>query len=226
MDKKVFYCIPTYKAFDLAYNGVLAALRGTVVPDKIIVIDNSGTGAAALHLQPLAEKFSNVFIWPQTRNLGVAGAWNKFHDEIGEDNIIIANDDVSVHPYTIEKLLEMADALPDQVLFAGESRWNAFSLFLLRKVGYEKIGGFDTNFYPAYYEDNDFVYRARLLGYGLITSPEATYDHIPSSTLARYSLQEKEVHHNTFRRNTQYYMSKWGGLPTKETYNEPFGGVI
>ncbi len=226
MDRQVYYCIPTYKAFDLAYNGILAVLKGTIVPNKVIVIDNSGTGEAARYLHQLTELYSNVFIWPQTRNLGVAGSWNKFHDELCADNIIIANDDVSVHPHTIEKLLAMADANPSQVLFAGESRWNAFSLFLLKRAGYEKIGGFDTNFYPAYYEDNDYVRRAHLLGYQLMTSAEATYDHIPSSTLARYTLQEKEIHHNNFRRNTSYYMSKWGGLPTKEIYNEPFGGVI
>ena len=227
MDKKVYYCIPTYKSFDHAYDGVLAALRGTIVPHKVIVIDNSGVGTGAAHLQPLTEKFANVFIWPQTRNLGVAGAWNKFHDEIKDDYVVIANDDVAVHPHTLERLLATVEQNPKEVLFAGSGNsGNAFSLFLLLRAGYEKIGGFDTNFYPAYYEDNDYALRANLLGYTLTFASDATYDHVGSSTIKRYTPQEMEMHHNTFRRNTQYFISKWGGLPGETKYTEPFGGVI
>lgn len=211
----------------MAYDGVLAALRGTVVPNEIIVIDNSGDGSGAHHLKPLIDKFTNVFIWPQERNLGVAGSWNKFHDTIQNDYIIIANDDVTVHPYSIEYLLQATNKHPNEVLFSGSSSsGNAFSFFLLKQEGYKKIGGFDTAFYPAYYEDNDYVIRANLLGYNLIALDYVTYDHKPSSTLARYSAAEMETHHHNFQRNTRYFVSKWGGLPNAITYKEPFGGEI
>src|SRR5215216_254441 len=157
MDDKVFYCIPTYKSFDLAYDGVLAALRGTLVPEQIIVIDNSGDGSGTLYLTPLTKKFSNVYIWPQQRNLGVAGSWNMFHDQLQKDYIVIANDDVKIQPYTLEHLVTASKERNDQVLFSGANdSGNAFSLFLLKAQGYKKIGPFDTRFYPAYFEDNDY----------------------------------------------------------------------
>ena len=227
MNDFVAYCIPTYKSFDLAYEGILAALKGTLVPDQIIVIDNSGDGSGTRFLTPLVKDLSNVFIWPQIRNLGVAASWNMFHDNIATDDIIIANDDVQVHPYTLEHLVTMSKKQTDQVIFTGASAsGNAFSLFLLKQHGYKIIGGFDTKFYPAYFEDNDYDIRAKLLGYELVTVSEATFDHVGSSTMARYSPQEMELHHYNFRRNQNYFISKWGGLPGNTTYNEPFGGVL
>jgi len=227
MDNKVIYCIPTYKSYDLAYNGIIAALNGSIAPDQIIVIDNSGTAAAAQYLQPLLTLYKNVFVWPQTHNIGVAASWNLFHETLGIDDIIIANDDVSVHHDTIKHLVTTARETPDQVLFAGSgTSGNAFSLFLLKQAGYKKIGPFDTHFYPAYFEDNDYDWRARLLGYQLTLVPEATYDHVGSSTLARYTQAEMDAHHNSFRRNHSYFMSKWGDEPGKTLYTEPFGGII
>lgn len=223
MDKKVYYCLPTYKSYDLAYNSVLAALRGTRPPDHIAIIDNSGNGSAALHLQPLTEKFSNVFIWPQNTNIGVAASWNMFHNNLPNDYVIIANDDIEIDPYTIERMVHVADRNPNQILFSGDgSSGNAFSLFLLTKKGYNLIGAFDTTFYPAYFEDNDYVRRMMLKGYYIVPVNGATYQHEISSTMKRYTASELDAHHNYFRANERYYIRKWGGMPHNEQYETEF----
>lgn len=223
MKKKVYYCIPTYKSFDHAYDGVLAALRSTVVPDTIAIIDNSGNGTGTQYLKPLTERFHNVYIWPQTYNLGVARAWNTFHDTITDDYIIIANDDVQVEPYTIERMVTAAEQNPNQILFSGDgASGNAFSLFLLTKFGYDVIGKFDEHFYPAYFEDNDYARRMFLKGYYVVPVNGATYFHVGSSTMAKYTPMEMDAHHNAFRANMAYYLRKWGGMPQVEEFETPF----
>lgn len=219
---KIHYCIPTYKSFGHCRAAVQAVLAGIKVPDKIIVIDNSGTGAATLHLQSLLDKYSNVYVWTQTENIGVAASWNKFMTVLDEDYVIIANDDVMVHPHTVCELYEAARH-EDGMFFAGADGGNAFSLFLLKQEGYRQTGKFDETFYPAYFEDNDYSYRLRLRGIPLIFVNNATYDHVGSSTLKAYTSQEMDQHHRQFRKNRDYYCWKWGGQPGEERYTTPFG---
>jgi len=222
MTHKVFYCLPTYKSFDLAYNSVLAALRSSRPPDQIAIIDNSG-GIGTQYLHPLVEKFANVYIWPQTTNIGVAASWNMFHNELQFDHVIIANDDIEVDTYTIERMVAAAETNPNQILFSGDgSSGNAFSLFLLTKRGYNLIGAFDEQFYPAYFEDNDYNRRMFLKGYHIQFVLGATYKHEGSSTLKRYTVEERDNHHSSFRANHTRYLHKWGGEPHEEVYESAY----
>ena len=74
---------------------------------------------------------------------------------------------------------------------------------------------FDENFYPAYFEDNDFYYR--------ITSlyPNRYLGKIPEFTpyICRNSMTlALEPRLNIrFKLNEEYYVQKWGGAPGKET---------
>lgn len=218
MDKLV-YCVPTYKCFDLCRKSIEAVLRSSLVPAEIVVIDNSGTGAALPYLSDLPL----TTIWPQPRNIGVAGAWNMFMDNLDEyDHVIIANDDIEVYPNAIEELYNEAKAA-DGYIFAGSNySGNAFSFFLLKRAGYEAIGSFDETFYPAYFEDGDYARRAKLLGHPLVAIDTAQYSHVGSSTLKRYNQQEAQMHHESFRRNEAYYLEKWGGHPGAERYMTEF----
>lgn len=219
----IHYCIPTYRSFDHCINAVLAAMQSSLLPDKYIIIDNSGDGSGTRHLQLLVEQYNNITIWPQTHNLGVAVSFNVFMQEL-QDHIIIANDDVFVHKDTVKTLIEAAENNPRDIFFAGSGHsGNAFSLFLLKKKGFCEIGPFDKKFYPGYYEDNDYAYRMRLRGYSIVTVDAATYDHIGSSTIKTYDTQMMRQHHYDFTKNAQYYRSKWGGMPGEEKYTEEFG---
>ena len=48
---------------------------------------------------------------------------------------------------------------------------------LIRKELYLKLGGFDTRYEPAYYEDTDLCFAARQQGYKVIYQPEARVIH-------------------------------------------------
>lgn len=222
MTNKVYYCLPTYKSFDLAENSVLAAMRSTLPPDQIIIADNTGTGEAAKYLHPLVEKYPHVYVVPMPCN-NVSAAWNMFLTTTANDHVIIANDDIEVEPYTIERLVNASIQHPQEILFAGDgSSGNVFSLFLLTQHGFNTIGLFDTNFDPAYLEDNDYTRRMLLKGFRAITVQGATYFHVGSSTIKRNTVQEMDAHHSAFRANQAYYIRKWGGLPVQEIYETAF----
>lgn len=223
MIRRLTYCIPTYKAFDLCVRGIDAAMSGSVKPDQIIVIDNSGNGSGADYLYPTYQKYKGaVTIWPQTSNIGVAASWNLFLTTVAHDYVIIANDDIAVHENTLKLFLDVAETTEGALLTAEGMLGNAYSLFLLKREIYKAIGPFDEAFKPAYFEDNDYDYRRRLLGYGFISVTGATCTHEVSSTLKRFTAEEMNNHHNTFNRNSNYYCAKWGGKPGSEIFTEPF----
>lgn len=219
----ILYCTPTYKSFDLCCASIDAAMFGSLKPDKIIVIDNSpdSSGSNYLLKSGLLSKYNNIEIVAQGKNLGVAKSWNIFM-EYGAEYTIIANDDVKVQEHTIQSLVDASAQYPDEIFFSGNNNNNTFSFFMLTQKGYELVGKFDEMFWPAYFEDNDYGYRMKLLGYVPFVVPGASYDHVGSSTIARYSPEELSQHHKRFRSNEDYFRYKWGGTPTQEKYTEPF----
>ena len=223
---KIYYCIPTYKAFQACTEGIKAVNNGSLKPDQIIVIDNSGDGSGADYLYPLVTHYTNVSVWPQTRNLGVAASWNMFMESIDMDYVIIANDDIAVHRDSVEKMIKAATSSEDSLFTSLGLAGNAYSFFLLKQKAYKHIGRFDEKFYPAYYEDNDFDYRRRLLGYHFHLIDNLQLSHVGSATMKHYSPAEMEQHHNNFRKNQNYYISKWGGLPGQEIYKQPFDNEV
>jgi GT2 family glycosyltransferase len=101
-----------------------------------------------------------------------------------------------------------------------------FNFFCLHKRFIEKVGWFDENFYPAYFEDNDFVYRCNLAemppGH---TTPEMTAkaEHKGSQTI-KSDPQYAQGNNNTFGSwNATHYRMKWGGRPGAETFRTPYG---
>jgi GT2 family glycosyltransferase len=224
----IAYCIPTYNSFDRCVEAIHAVMRGTVIPDKLIIADDSGTGAALEVLVPVLKEYHEqgriVSLLVHERRCGVAASWNQLMQTTDCEYTIIANDDAIVHVHTIEAFITAAREQPDQVFFAGDGySGNTFSLFLLTRTGYDKIGVFDETFFPAYFEDNDYSRRITLAGYKHVIVDKATYGHVGSSTLHRYSDAEREKHHQQFRANRDYYLYKWGGEPGKEIYHTPFG---
>lgn len=48
---------------------------------------------------------------------------------------------------------------------------------MIRKSLWEKIGGFDDRFVPAYYEDSDLAFEVRKLGYKVVYQPKSVVIH-------------------------------------------------
>jgi len=91
---------------------------------------------------------------------------------------------------------------------------------LLKPSIISKVGLMDENFYPGYFEDNDYRYRQRISGSFLDYFPLRS-KHDTSSTLKSSSVFQVK-NQMTFQKNFDYYVRKWGGTPGNEQYNSPF----
>ena len=154
-------------------------------------------------------------------NLGVSASWNFFISQAmdrGAKAIVIANDDIEHQ----EGLADLCAALEDHPFaYLDAPQQNAFSCFGMQLSLVRYVGNFDEEFSPAYFEDNDFAYRLRLAGIELHAVP-GNYFHCGSATLGKFDWTRKQMHHHNFRKNAEYYVRKWGGMPGDEQYTVPF----
>jgi GT2 family glycosyltransferase len=134
-------------------------------------------------------------------NLGVAGSWN-----LGIKSFpyahrwFIVSNDVVFQPGALEKL---AQARRDEItLTADAPHWQAFAL---GDDAVTDLGLFDEcGFYPAYFEDNDYMRRAEFAGVN-IRKLDIDLHHDNSSTI-KAGYQSKND--KTFFANQRHYQSK------------------
>lgn len=215
--------IPTISKFDLLEVCIRSAMGGTVKPKRIFVIDNS---SGKLQEQEWLDDFHNLIICTPPHNLGVAGSWNFFINH-NEDDVVICNDDVKFQSDTFEVFVEGVKQNPTGGIFYCDDKYQGseYSCFLVRRWVFDEIGPFDEQFYPAYFEDNDFNYRAKLAEVPIIRLSDLRFGHVGSATLKGYSPADLEKHHQEFRKNRERYVRKWGGEPGKEVCTAPYAGV-
>lgn len=206
--------VPTYRRFDLLADCVWSALSGTVRPDRMLIIDNSGGQCPPV---PGAE----IVMGRQPQS--VAKAWNDACRLVARDYIILSNDDITFAPDTIARMIAVAQQQPrDGMVSPIEGQ--RFSCFLIRWEAYLDIGGFDEQFRMAYFEDNDYAWRLHLARWQLAVAP-STVGHVGSATIAAMTPDQLTEKHAAYAHNQDYYLRKWGGPPHAEIYSTPFGRV-
>lgn len=166
-------------------------------------------------------------------NLGVAGSWNfALQDALIDNNlpaVLICGSDIQWLPGQLKTFYETWMANHDaSFLFA---HWS-FSTFMVTRRGFDTMGWFDENFYPAYLEDGDYWWRIgryKKLGVDVkvvdvpVKPIHGEAPHWGSATLhsdpaiARVIKQGHE-------RNWSYYTRKWGGqvAGNTERFDTPF----
>lgn len=167
-------------------------------------------------------------------NYGVSTAWNTGILRAVEDGyryVLVCNDDIWFEPGAIQR---MHDAIVESgaVLVSPNQRGEKplvgiipgadFFCFMIDAPALiERCGLFDTNFWPAYFEDNDMHYRMILLGETTLVDTEAIVHHHRSAT--QHADPNRPVTPpKFFEKNRGYYKMKWGGEPTKETFIHPY----
>jgi GT2 family glycosyltransferase len=172
----------------------------------IFILDNGN--------QEIIKRKENFKIFRTNKNFGVAKSWNFLCKQAYKtvDYILMLNDDIYLgkNQKDIYKFIKRTSF----DLVHGEK--HLCSYILPKRIFKEFV--FDENFYPAYFEDNDFKYRL-LLKKKKITSSSFLNPEIyrNSQTIMKdRSLNDK------FMDNQEYYISKWGGLPNEEKYIKPF----
>ena len=154
-------------------------------------------------------------------NLGVAGSWNAIIRATPQAPWwMIANFDLEFAPGDLARLAEHMQTTGGVALLGG------FSAFGVDRDAVRKVGFFDENFHPAYFEDNDFDYRCRLAQIPFVSLPAGMLHHISSTLMSSTHYQRRNA--ETFPANREYFQKKWGGQPYRETYTSPFnaGGDI
>lgn len=184
----------------------------------------------------------------------LAQAWNDgskraFSD--GCDYVVVCNDDILFSPDTIDAMIEQYELLrdtenvimvtpnniklelanpydiltyerPDQPFTFSENP--NFSCFLIKPEYFDIIGEFDTNFNPAWFEDNCSHRRSILLGYKEITTTAAPQVHFGGVSTSMLPSNQRDS-----GASQVYYIKKWGGIPyshhnggTKEHFTHPY----
>jgi GT2 family glycosyltransferase len=139
----------------------------------LVVIDNSGRGFVGG-----SGPWERMTVLPMPTNLGVAASWN-LAVRLAHKHpwVLICSDDMRWPQGCLQTLTGVASE-ETLVLSGTWPHWQAFALGMgvVRQVGL-----FDEAYYPAYFEDLDYVRRMGAKGLEPVMGPET--DHANSSTL-------------------------------------------
>ncbi|MBV9122748.1 MAG: hypothetical protein JO112_05290 [Planctomycetes bacterium] len=203
---EVFFAgVPTLGRHDLLRECLAGLLEGTCRPRLVFVIDNGGG---------FTSSDPRVRVLHPPENLGVARSWNLLHKLTAPYPLLISNDDIALGPDACATALATPGPL---VVLCG------WACFLQREECWRAVGEYDENFWPAYFEDNDYHYRMQLLGLNYRVPAGGAVRHQGSATLRELSEGQRQALACRFEANRAYYLRKWGGLPGSERFRLPFG---
>jgi O-antigen biosynthesis protein len=79
---------------------------------------------------------------------------------------------------------------------------------LVRRELFEKLGGFDKRYKPAYYEETDLCFSFRNLGYKTMYQPKSTVIHYEKITLGKDRSSQSD---RLIKTNRAKFLNKWKG---------------
>jgi len=207
--------VPVYRKYNLLAKLIESALAGSMVPDRIVVVDNGCRFDTEYH-GPL----ERVEVIRPGTNEGCAAGWNRILSaaSAAHDEIILANDDIVIRPDGIELMIRQLRADHG----ASVVRGHGFSLFCLSQETWRRVGMFDERFWPAYFEDNDYQHRLTLASVPMPPKVVAAAGHASSATINTYNWIERLRFRVRYALNRWYYVLKWGGRPGRERRTSPF----
>ena len=149
------------------------------------------------------------------RNAGVSGAWNLIIKTRPKAAWwCIVNSDITFGPHDLEQLEQQMEGGKELVLL------ESMAAFGISRACIKQVGWFDEMFVPAYCEDNDYIYRTRLMGIEPVFLPSGK-KHYGSATLKSLEGAVKQ-NNRTYPKNVSLYKRKWGGIMHQETYTTPY----
>lgn len=183
----------TGRILDECIARLAAALRADDLAAEVVVVDNPHPRRGTWAGDRLRIGTAGLRIVRSTRNLGFAGGNNVGVAVARADRLCLLNPDVLLSPGQLSRLVAASIRWPDdivapalywpdgrlqelgyRVLADGETRavldgshdadYSSAACWVLSRPMFERVGGFDEGYHPAYYEDVDFTFRARALG--------------------------------------------------------------
>jgi len=158
-----------------------------------------------------------TFIDP-AHNLGVAGSINMIiKARPAAPWWLICNADIEFGLGDLDRLVQAMDTDGPMLACLFE-----FGAFALNQATVDLVGWYDENFYPIYFDDNDYRRRCQVAGVPVLNLISRTR-HFGSATIHSGYARHNE---RTFPRNGDYYVNKWGGPPGRETVTAPQTPVL
>ena len=215
---------------------------------NIYIIDNGSTDKTQQALMKMIDAHKFFYI-RFDRNLGVAAAWNtgiraamshQIDYYLITNNDVVFRDDTLINLFTqyltddvdLLSAYNIHDQYPLELLDSLKpvnriGRFVDFSCFILARHVIDKIGWFDENFYPAYFEDCDYQARLWLADLHSYSTKMALYYHYGSVT--QKSIPGRICQSAEYQANQKRFIAKWGHLPVpnadqahKHYFKHPF----
>ena len=197
-------------------------------PVENYIIINNNENFLAEKLDILVSKgnkfIKNFKVYHMPYNLGCAEGWNTIIKSfLFSPYWVIVNDDVSFTPGFLKELHETALENPDAGLIHGNpcnlkylTKFGSFDMFLIRDWVIKDFGLFDTNFYPAYQEDYDYIFRLRNSSVKIINELKHKYYHGDTFDYSKSGQNTKKFSNelsnkliNIRYKNFNYFYKKW-----------------
>jgi len=212
---------------------LLRCIESVDRPIETLFIVNNGSDpgvAAALSRiekrQCLNSKYFEIIkIDHRKENMGCGPAWNHVI-QTSPGWWLLAGSDVKFGPGSLDKIYERSKESDDISIICADG----YNIFAMSPLGVSKVGLFDENFYPAYFEDVDHFRRVALSGARAVNVPGFSYvhgeaPHWGSSTI--HSDPEIRARNGRVMENlSAYYIRKWGGPPGKEVWKTPYNRPV
>lgn len=193
-----------------------------LAPHEILVVDNTRHGEVPTwSVVPDAMRYHRD---PDGHNLGVGRAWNvgaRALLEEGLDYLVILSASMwwgyRLHT-TFRAEIEANDGAP-LVELMGHS-WHAIAI---HRSTFERVGLFDPNFWPAYWEATEWGYRLRLVGIEGAGWPRVWCNALSMGQAIHVDRQRWDAPACPSQPLMDYYAAKWGAMSPDEVYEHPFG---
>jgi hypothetical protein len=203
--------VPTL-GLDLSLLDRLEASIDFDVSDVVVI----GNGKRIPH-----DRTKRYRVLQQPKNQGVASSWNLCpYIWPHASHYLVLNDDVVLPPGMVKEVARYAQVESHRhpIVYLGEE--TGYCAFLWTRHAVERIGNFDENFWPAYYEDADMRLRLQRLG---ISPPSifpgwAGIQHGKPTGIAYQNMIKRCEEHLK-----EYFTSKWGTVTGAVKFVHPFG---
>jgi len=228
MKIKIAVCIPAFSSAENIKKCIDSVFKSNNETfDLTILLYNNSTKQEIIDIcKEYVFEYDNIQLFDIRYNKGCSITWNDAVEYVYYFNpnvfstLIILNDDIEFINNGFIKFVDIVLKNPNVPVVTGDG----YSIFSYSRFAYERIGYFDENIRPAYFEDADFANRIIKSGLEEIDI-RVGHNHLGSASIPENNLRE-EFEHIHLPRTKKYYHSKWNnpviynGFPIR--YNRPF----
>lgn len=231
MKIKIAVCIPAFSNAENIKKCIDSVFKSNAnIYDLTILLYNNSSKQEIIDLcKEYAFEFNNIQLHDIRYNKGCSITWNDaieyvyFFNPNVFSSLIILNDDIEFLDDGFLKFVEVVLKNPKTPVVTGDG----YSIFSYSRFAYEKIGYFDENIRPAYFEDADFATRITKSGFDEVDI-RVGHNHLGSVSIPENNLREEfeSIH---LPRTKKYYHAKWdnpiiyNGFPVR--FDRPFNRI-